>query len=645
MRTMVPSIAELPWLPEPPTDFRTRCRQLGPSKPDLGAEIQLLAGYRLDAPAATSLSKAIARCQSAGANVAPLSSFKLGILSGNTIDLLTDVLPSAAARHGVSLELTVGPYDQVLQQVLDAAADVHRQRLDAVFVAVDHRWLRLHQPELGGGDEAVLDAATGSLRMVIAKLREHSGTPVILQTIPIPPQWLFGSLDRRMRGSQRWMAEEANRRIVALCEETDSYLLDVAGLAERVGTDRWFDPVQWNLYKVPCAADLFGIYADLLGRLIGAIRGKARKCLVLDLDNTVWGGVIGDDGMDGIVLGQGSAAGEAFLAIQRMALDLRARGIMLAVSSKNDDETARGPFRTHTEMLLKLDHIAVFQANWIDKPSNLEAIAQKLNIGLDSLVLLDDNPAERAHVRAAVPMVAVPELPDEPSWFPWYLTAAGYFEAISFSAEDRVRGETYRAEAERAAVKARAGSVEDYLSGLDMVIGFSSFSDGGRPRIAQLINKSNQFNLTTQRYTDAQLAGLEGNSEIYTLQVRLRDRFGDMGMIAVVICRAQRGDTSSWEVDAWLMSCRVLGRKVEEAMLAEIVEEAGARGIRRIVGVYIRTNKNTMVSEHYQKLGFSALAGAAESGQRFELVLNRYIKPELPFAVERLGANQSRTAA
>ena len=642
---MAPSIAELPWLPNLPTDFRARCRQLDAGKAQLGADIQFLAGYRLDALAATSLSKAIARCRSAGADLAPLSSFRLGILSSNTIDLLADVLPSAAARHGISLELAVGPYDQVMQQALDPGADIHRQRPNAVLVAVDHRWLQLHRPELDGGEEAVLNAAIGLLRTVIGKLREHGGTPAILQTIPVPPQWLFGSLDRRLRGSQRWMIEEANSYIVALCEETGSYLLDVAALAERIGTDRWFDPVQWNLYKLPCAADLFDIYADMLGRLIGAIRGKSRKCLVLDLDNTLWGGVIGDDGIDGIILGQGSAAGEAFLAIQKMALELRARGIMLAVSSKNEDETARGPFLNHTEMLLKLDHIAVFQANWIDKSSNLEAIAQQLNIGLDSLVLLDDNPAERAHVRAVVPMVAVPELPDDPSWFPWYLTAAGYFEAVNFSMEDKHRSEIYRAEAVRAAVMARAGRVEDYLEALKMVISFSPFNDSGRSRIVQLINKSNQFNLTTRRYTDAQLAELERDPKIYSLQVRLRDGFGDMGMIAVVICRPLPSDSTSWEVDTWLMSCRVLGRKVEEMMLAEIVEAARTRGITRIIGVYIRTSKNTMVSEHYQKLGFRALPGAADRGQRFELALDRYAKAELPFAVERLGAAQPRSAA
>ena len=229
---------------------------------------------------------------------------------------------------------------------------------------------------------------------------------------------MFGSYDPRVRETPRALIEETNRRLIGLAEESDSYLLDTASLAERVGTDHWFDPVVWHSYKLPFAARCIPLYADMVGRLLGAIRGKAKKCLVLDLDNTVWGGVVGDDGIEGIVVGTGSGAGEAFLAVQRTALDLRERGIMLAVSSRNDEETARRPFRELPDMLLREQHISVFQANWLDKASNLEVIAKTLNIGIDALVLLDDNPAERAFVRAALPMVAVPELPRDPSWIP-----------------------------------------------------------------------------------------------------------------------------------------------------------------------------------------------------------------------------------
>jgi FkbH-like protein len=385
------------------------------------------------------------------------------------------------------------------------------------------------------------------------------------------------------------------------------------------------------MYKLPFAAECNDIVGDCLGRLLGAMRGKARKCLVLDLDNTLWGGAIGDDGVEGIMLGQGSGIGEAFLAVQQMALDLRFRGVMLAVASKNDEVNARAPFQWHPEMLLREDHITVFQANWIDKPTNLEAIATALNIGLDAIVLLDDNPAERAQVRAAQPMVAVPELPDSPSWFPWFLSSAGYFEAISFSPEDRLRVESYAAGTRRAAVMAKARDLGDYLSALEMVIGFAPFDATGRQRITQLINKSNQFNLTSHRYTEAEIAALETDDITYTLQVRLRDHFGDLGMIGVIIAAPTGRD--AWEIDTWLMSCRVLGRRVEEAMRDELVRAARQAGVRRLIGVYRRTAKNGMVSEHYVKLGFTP-RGKNKKGDISELDLAEFVTDALPFAIE-----------
>jgi FkbH-like protein len=353
---------------------------------------------------------------------------------------------------------------------------------------------------------------------------------------------------------------------------------------------------------------------------------------VLDLDNTLWGGVIGDDGLDGIVLGQGSPRGEAFLSVQQAAFDLRSRGVVLAVCSKNNDEVARAPFREHTEMLLREEHIAVFQANWIDKASNLEAIAKTLNIGLDALVFLDDNPAERAQMRAALPMVAVPELPQEPAWYAWTLHAAGYFEAANYSAEDRLRSESYRADAKRAEVMAKARDLGDYLSSLEMVITVSPFDTKGRQRIAQLINKSNQFNLTTRRYTEAQVAAMETDADLFTLQVRLEDKFGDFGMIGVVICRPDAEESGLWDIDTWLMSCRVLGRKVEEGMLYKIVEELRRRGATRLIGRYFPTAKNNMVRDHYGKLGFDLIEEPAE-GRVFELQLSGYVDPQLPFRI------------
>lgn len=640
---MAPSIADLPWLVESPKDFMELCRAVDSKA--AGSTIQYLAGFNLSSRQAASLTRVIGRCRSAGVDLAPLAHFRLGVLASATFDLLNDYLPAAAARHGVALDLVTTGYDQVAQEALDPHSRINEAKSNAVLVAVDHRWLNLDRCNLSERRPDWTATAIARLRTVIEGLREHGRATAILQTIPMPPRPLFGSLDRRVSGTVRFMIEEANSAIVELASETGSYLLDVAGLAERIGTDRWFDPVQWASYKLPFAADCFAAYADALARLLGAIRGKARKCLVLDLDNTIWGGVIGDDGIAGIKIGQGHPLGESFLAVQQTAIDLRNRGIIVAVCSKNDDAVARAPFREHPDMLLREEHIAVFQANWTDKASNLEAIAKALNIGLDALVLLDDNPAERAQVRAALPAVAVPELPSDPSWFAWYLMSAGYFEAVSFSGEDMLRAESYASEAKRADVQSKTRDLGEYLAALEMTISFAPFDEQGRQRIAQLINKTNQFNLTTRRYTEAEVAAMEADESVFTLQVRLADKFGDLGMIGVIICRPAEGNARCWDLDTWLMSCRVLGRCVEQAMLEKVVSEARQRGVERLVGTYIPTAKNGMVADHYKRLGFEPAGGPKADATTWELVLANYAPPPLPMTlVDKMQSRMSIAA-
>jgi FkbH-like protein len=630
----VPSILALPWLTAPPADFSAQCRAIeAAAAGSAGAAIQRLALSQLSLRQSTALSRAIKRCLAAKAGVAPLSTFRLGVLASATADLLLDCIPAAAARHGVAVDLVSAPYDQVMQQALDPNSAINAAALDAVLIAVDHRWLNLDRPNLQDA-AAQVRAATDRLRAVVDALRQNGNAPAIMQTLPAPPERLFGSFDRRVGGSVRMMIDEVNRTIAAIADETGSYVLDVAAIAEQIGTDTWFDPVQWWGYKFPFAAECVPVYADMMGRLLGAIRGKVRKCLVLDLDNTIWGGVIGDDGIEGIQVGQGHPRGEAFLAVQRAALELRDRGIILAVCSKNDDAVARAAFRDHPDMLLRESHIAAFHANWTDKPSNLEAIAKALNIGLDALVFFDDNPAERAQVRAALPMVAVPELPEDPGLFAWYMTAPGYFEAVAFSAEDRLRAESYASDLKRAEVLGKARDLGDYLNSLDMVITFAPFDVKGRQRIVQLINKTNQFNLTTRRYTEAEVVAMEADKSVFTLQVRLADKFGDLGMIGVVICRPSAKDRATWEVDTWLMSCRVLGRQVEQAMLSKVRDEAQKAGVRRVVGTYIPTAKNGMVADHYGKLGFRQIDAADAPQIRWDLAIDESPALKLPMRVD-----------
>jgi FkbH-like protein len=385
--------------------------------------------------------------------------------------------------------------------------------------------------------------------------------------------------------------------------------------------------------------DAVPLYADHIGRLLGAARGKARKCLVMDLDNTLWGGVIGDDGLEGLVLGQNSVVGEAHVALQRFILDLRRRGVVLAVCSKNEDATARLPFREHTEMVLEENQIAVFMANWSDKASNLREIAATLNIGIDSLVLLDDNAREREQVRQVLPEVAVPELTEDPADYITLLADAGYFEAVGLSEEDMARADFYQANSERISLQ-KVGNLEEYLRSLQMVATISSFDAIGRVRIVQLINKSNQFNLTTRRYSEGEVEAFENNPFKFCLRVRLADRFGDNGMISVVIFDI---GSDEWSCDTWLMSCRVLGRRIEELVLATVASAASNAGAKRLVGTYIPTEKNALVAEHFAKLGFAKLSELADGASTWALDLETYRSPELPIRV--VYANELSPAA
>ena len=344
------------------------------------------------------------------------------------------------------------------------------------------------------------------LRQIVDNLRPFVSAAIFVQSVVPPLEPLFGSFDRVEACSPLAMIDSLNCQIADWAAEGGVVLVDVARLAATVGLENWDDPRHWHASKLSFSPSLLPVYGDVVARTIAAVRGLSRKCLVLDLDNTLWGGVIGDDGLGGIQLGQGSAVGEAFLAIQKMALELRARGVVLAVCSKNDEHSARLPFRDHPDMLLREDHIAVFQANWTDKAANLRAIAAVLNIGVDALVFLDDNPAERLQVRRELAAGGVPELPDDPALYPRTLAAAGYFEAVGFSKEDRERADNYQANAQRAAALNASGDIGAYLASLDMVCTIGLVDEVARPRVAQLINKSNQFNLTTRRYSESELA-------------------------------------------------------------------------------------------------------------------------------------------
>ncbi|HXM65049.1 MAG TPA: HAD-IIIC family phosphatase [Terriglobales bacterium] len=617
---MNPLFAELQWLPRAPEEFPERLRALGNSAGPLGRELRALASHALDLNQLTKLAKTIGKARSGGKSLDPLVPFRLAVVSNSTIDMIVPALVASAARHGIAVEVIQAEYDQVAQEALSPDSKVNCSKPDAVLLALDYRALPL-QLSLGDAkaSSASVQRVTGYLQSLHNGIKTNSDAVCIFQTFAPPVETLFGSLDRAIPGTLRSLIDCINRDLAEFVLGSGDVLLDVAALAETVGLSDWHNLQLWNMAKFSFSDELIPLYADHVARTVAAVRGKSRKALILDLDNTVWGGVIGDDGLEGIQLAQGDARGEAYLAVQRFALDLRQRGIVLAVSSKNSDEVARAPFLKHPEMLLKLDHIAVFQANWNDKATNIQAIAEELSLGLDSMVFLDDNPVERGLVRHLLPQVAVPELPADPAYYARTLAAAGYFEAVTFANEDLKRAGYYQENAKRANLQKQVGGVDAYLASLDMTITFQPFDATGRARIVQLINKSNQYNLTTRRYTDPEVVKAENDPAVFTLQVRLADIFGDNGMISIVICRS--GEAGLWEIDTWVMSCRVLGRKVEQMVLREIVEHARMAGIRKLIGAYRPTERNQLVVDHYAKLGFTKVEEDESGSTRWEFLV------------------------
>jgi FkbH-like protein len=609
MSTSRLSLAELPWLPRASADLRARLRAIEDDADlDWGPRLQRLAGEYLGLNQALTLAKAHDRLRARAVSPS-LTDFRLGLVSTASTDFLKPFLVASGLRHGLSIQVIAADFGQLVQEALDPQSQINQAKPHAVLLAVDHRGLPLRRVGASDWPLFATDVALEQLTLVRDGFRRNSGASCVVQTLPNAPALLFGSLDAATAGTLRAAIAAINAHLVRDVPERGDVLLDVDWLAQSIGLEQWYDDRHWYLARMACSQKALPLYADFAARTLAAVRGKARKCLILDLDNTLWGGVIGDDGLDGIALNPGDAQGEAFRAIQQTALDLRRRGVVLAVCSKNDEAIARQPFRSHSGMLLKEDDIAVFVANWDDKATNIERIARSLELGIDAMVLLDDNPVERAQVRAALPQVAVPELGDDPTDYPRLLLAAGYFEAVSFTREDLTRAHEYRSNADRERMLAGSRNLDDFLRSLEMRIQFASFNAAGRKRIAQLINKTNQFNVTTRRYTEQQVEAMERAADRYTLQVSVSDKFGDNGMISVVICDVS---ATRWSVDTWLMSCRVLNRRIEEAILNRIVADARAAGASQLVGSYIRTERNEIVRELYSRLGFAPGATAGE---------------------------------
>jgi FkbH-like protein len=616
------------WLPIA-RDFRDDLRAaLDQAKPTDALEgLASLAACRLGFLETVQLDRALARL---GLKEAPrFLPVRLAILASSTSDHLPPAIRVAGLRRKLLIDVHAGTYGQYRQDLLDPASTLHRFQPQAVLFSLTAREaiagiaLTATAAEVDNG----IARFTAELRSLWRKAREIGDAAVIQQTFIDVSEPVFGGYDRIVPGAPATIIARLNDQVCEAAARDGVLILDVARASQRDGIDAWFDVGRWLQGKLEIAPQAAPLYGDLAARILAALWGLSKKCLVLDLDNTLWGGVIGDDGLDGIVLGEGSAAGEAHLALQRYAKQLKNRGVILAVCSKNDAKIAEVAFRDHPEMVLRRSDIAAFQANWDDKAQNLKAIASRLNIGVDSLVFVDDNPVERARVRQSLPMVAVPEMPDDPAHYVRSLADAGYFEAVAFTADDRSRAEQYAANAEREALLETAESMDDFLRGLKMTAVYGPFTAVDHARVVQLINKTNQFNTTTRRYAGHEIARVMEDPKAVTLQFRLLDRAGDNGLVSTMILRPTRADDEVLEIENWVMSCRVFGRELEFEAMNIAVDAARGRGARALVADYMPTAKNDVISKLYPSLGFTEVAqpASAKGTTRWRLHLADYV--------------------
>ena len=613
------------WLPEA-TDWRERLRALGETSADPWDEAVALANCRLDFVKTNALDRALTRLFAGtppkGLSTTPI---RLALLGSSTMAHLPAAIRVAGLRRGLWISIYENDYGQYWQELSDPASGLAAFAPTAILLALDaHHLAAGIGAELSAGDiDQLSTEVTERVAACWRLARENFRCPVIHQTaLPVHPA-LLGNNEHRLPGSPRAFVERVNRELRVMADAAGVDVLALDAQAARDGLAAWHDPVLWHHGKQEISPAAAPVYGDLVGRLLAAKQGRSAKCLVLDLDNTLWGGAVGDDGLAGLVLGQGSAAGEAFVAFQEYARDLSRRGVILAVCSKNDEANALEPFDQHPDMVLRRADIASFVANWNDKPSNLRAIAEELNIGIDSLVFVDDNPFERNLVRDELPMVAVPELVDDPAAYAQTLADAGYFEGVSITDEDRARSGQYQSNRAREQLKTSATDLDSYLRGLEMQLVWRRFDTVGLQRTVQLINKTNQFNLTTRRYSEDDVLALIHHPRAFGLQLRLIDRFGDNGIIGIVIGRM--ADDDDLLLDSWLMSCRVLGRQVEPTTLNLVADSAKRLGARRLVGEYLPTKKNGMVRDHYMKLGFTIAEAHPDGGSRSVLDLSTFV--------------------
>lgn len=543
-------------------------------------------------------------------------SYRVGVLSDTSSQYLVKALKGYGLKEAIDLNIYEAGYDQISLEILNPNSSFHQSDLDYAILLQAPEKLQAKFQKLSTLDR--IDFAS-TQAAYLKNLVEHvpSGTKIILNTFPKLVDNIFGNFGAKVKSSFSYQLSLLNLEIKKLAFDYGNvFIIDVEWLQNITGVENRIDTKFYVRAKIAYSLKFLPLLVKHYLDIIKASEGiNLKKCLILDLDNTLWGGVIGDDGMEGIQLGE-LGTGSAFDAVQRWAKALKNRGIILCVCSKNTESIAKEPFEKHPNMLLRLEDISVFVANWENKADNIRHIKEVLNIGYDSMVFIDDNPFERNLVRQELPQVTVPELPKSPVQYMPFLNDLNLFETASFSKEDSDRTKRYQEEAKRVAIKQNYKDINAYLESMDMKAIMEPFDSFSVPRVAQLIQRSNQFNLRTKRYSEEAIKEKMADDKFLTFQIKLADKFGDYGLISLVIGEIK--DKNSLFIDTWIMSCRVLKRGVEKFVLNELVTQCRYKGLTAITGEWLETKKNIIVKDHYKNLGF------IENDNLWHLDLNKF---------------------
>ena len=550
-----------------------------------------------------------------------LPEMNVALVGDTATQLLAIAIKGCGVERGCKINLFEADYNQVEQQFLDPASDLYG--FDAEIIVIFQSTHKLGELHSSLQQEQQIRLADDRLNFIstICNNPYFANKTIIYFNYPEIDDTVFGSYANKVSSSFNYQVRKLNYELMNMSQQYPNlFICDINSIQNKFGRDVMFAPNVYVSTEMVLSIDVLPYVANRVMDIVCALKGQFKKCLILDLDNTLWGGVIGDDGLEGIKLGHGLGIGKAFTEFQMWIKKLKQRGIIICVASKNNEETAKEPFEKHPDMVLKLDDIAVFQANWETKVDNIRTIQQILNISFSSMVFLDDNPFERNMVRENIPGITVPELPQDPGDYLEFLYSLNLFETASYSYADKDRTKQYQVEAKRISISKTFANEADYLKSLKMVSHVSGFTKFNIPRVAQLSQRSNQFNLRTVRYTEADVKAYANDPNVIDLSFTLEDKFGDNGLIAVIILKPQ--DKETLFVDTWFMSCRVLKRGMESYTLNTIVERAKKAGYKRILGEYLPTAMNKLVEKHFPNLGFTKVEGAKT--ELYELYIDSY---------------------